>query len=87
MITTQTRKLDIIERIINLNNEEALAVLEEVLAAFGLALPGEEAIPPMPPRSKAEITARLAEARAQAKAGQTFTSNEVLARVQQQRAA
>lgn len=85
-MTTQTRKLGIIERVIQLDDEEALAVLEEALAAFESALPGEQNIPPMPPRSQAEVSARLAEARAQAKTGQTLTSAEVLSRIQRRAA-
>lgn len=81
-MTTQTRKLEIIERVINLHSEEALALLEEALSAFEPALPGEQDIPAMPPRSKAEVATRLSEARAQGKAGQTLTSDEVLSRSQ-----
>ena len=87
MMNTQTRKLEIIEQVLHLDSDEALAVVEQALKMLQASIPDEDDIPAMPPRSKQEIADRLAQALADVRAGRTFTTEEVLARIQQQRVA
>lgn len=84
---TKTRRLDIIERVLHLDDDTGLSMIEQVLEMLETAIPGEDDIPPMPPRSAAELAADLEEARADIKAGRTFTQAEVLTLTQQWRAA
>jgi len=86
-MTTQARKLEIIEQVLHLDSDEALALLEQALKTLAGSIPGEEDIPAMPPRGPEELAARLDQARADIKAGRTFSSEEMIARAQQWRAA
>ncbi|WP_035562737.1 hypothetical protein [Hymenobacter sp. IS2118] len=87
MMNTQTRKLEIIEQVLHLESEEALAIIEQALEMLQTSIPSEDDIPAMPLRSKQEITDRLAQAEDDVRAGRTFTTQEVLARIEQQRGA
>lgn len=79
----QARKLEIIERVLHLESDEALATVEQVLEMLEISIPGEGEIPIMPLRSKQEIAARLEQARADVQTGQTLTHEELVARTQQ----
>ncbi len=87
MMNAQTRKLEIIERVLHLESEEALALVEQALEMAEASIPGEDEIPAMPTRSKQEIAARLEQARADVQAGRTLTHEELVARTQQWRTA
>jgi hypothetical protein len=84
-MSTKERKLEIIERVLHLSLDEELDVVESALETLAVSIPGEEDVPPMPARSAAELTARLAEARADIKAGRTFSHEEVIAMAQKWR--
>ncbi len=84
----QTQKLNLIEEVLRAESSE---LIEQVTLYFKsltqAAANDADDLPIMPFRSKAEIEARLEQARADAKAGRTYTTEEVLVRLEQQRAA
>lgn len=86
-MSAQTRKLEIIERVLHLEGEESLALVEQALEMLQTNIPGEEDIPIMPTRSKEEIARRLTQSLADMQAGHGITSEEMRARAQQWRGA
>lgn len=82
---TKTRKLEIIERVIHLDDETDLSMIEQVLEMLETAIPGEDDIPPMPPRSAAEIKARYAQSLREVGESQGHSQEEIVALTQQWR--
>ena len=86
-MSAQTRKLEIIERVLHLEDDALLAAVEEALEMRPVAIPGEDEIPAMPARTSQEIADRLTQARVDVRAGRTLTSQELRERAKQWRAA
>ena len=86
-MSAQTRKLEIIERVLHLEDDESLSAVEKVLEMRQTAILGEDEVPMMPARTSQEIAALLTQARADVQAGRTLTSDELRTRAKQWRAA
>ena len=87
MVDIHTRKLELIERLLHLQHDEAISRVEEVMAEVERPIAGEADVPAMPTRSQEELAAGLENARADVRAGRTLTHEEMMARAQQWKAA
>ena len=86
MLDQKTRKLKIIEEVLHLENDQDLEQLETVLNALKIILSDDE-IPAMPTQNPAQITADFEQALLEARSGDVYTHEQVVAMAQQRRAA
>ena len=87
MIDAQAKKLEIIERVLHLDSEEDLLMVDDLLDALNAQDAGFDDIPSMPPITATEMIAGIREAEADIKAGRVYTHEEAKAIAQQWRQA
>ena len=86
MLDQKTRKLKIIEEVLHLESDQGLEQLESVLDALKITLT-DEGIPAMPTQTPAQINADFEQALLEARDGDVYTHEQVVAMAQRRRAA